>query len=354
MATISTPQYLLDQARRRFTPTMNTIPGMGVLDKRLRERDWPQFVMADPPAGSGLKPVMGDSGLPVVGHLIETFRNGPEFLLEVYRKHGPLHYAKTPALDAVAALGPDATQAVFSNKNKDYCQKGWNPVIGPFFNRGLMLLDFDEHMYHRRIMQEAFTRSRLSGYVEHIDGCLERRRQRLGHQRRALPVPPGHQRTDAGHRLGGVHGPRARHRPRTGDPDQPGVHHHDSIRRRDHPHRGTAVQVVARTAGAQGTRGLLHRAGQGAPRLQRHRHADGAVPHHRRGRQQLHRRRRRQPHDLPDDGRPRHLDLDADHDGQSACGQTGLAGTLPRGVGAGWATGRWTSTRWRSSRRSTW
>ena len=32
-------------------------------------------------------------------------------------------------------------------------------MIGPFFNRGLMMLDFDEHMYHRRIMQEAFIRS---------------------------------------------------------------------------------------------------------------------------------------------------------------------------------------------------
>lgn len=32
-----------------------------------------------------------------------------------------------------------------------------------------MLLDFDEHLYHRRIMQEAFTRTRLAGYVEHID-----------------------------------------------------------------------------------------------------------------------------------------------------------------------------------------
>ena len=169
MAAISTPHYLADQARRRFTPTLNTIPGMGLVDKRLRDRDWPQFVMAEPPAGSGLKPIMGDSGLPMVGHLIETFRNGPDFLLEVYRKYGPLHYAKTPALDAVAALGPDATQAVFANKNKDYCQKGWQPVIGPFFKRGLMLLDFDEHLFHRRIMQEAFTRSRLTGYVEHID-----------------------------------------------------------------------------------------------------------------------------------------------------------------------------------------
>ncbi len=42
-------------------------------------------------------------------------------------------------------------------------------MIGPFFNRGLMLLDFDEHMYHRRIMQEAFVRTRLSGYTEQVD-----------------------------------------------------------------------------------------------------------------------------------------------------------------------------------------
>ena len=32
-----------------------------------------------------------------------------------------------------------------------------------------MLLDFDEHMYHRRIMQEAFVRTRLAGYTEHVD-----------------------------------------------------------------------------------------------------------------------------------------------------------------------------------------
>jgi len=72
-------------------------------------------------------------------------------------------------LRSVNALGPDATQAVFSNKNKDFSQKGWYPICGPFFNRGLMLLDFDEHLYHRRIMQQAFTRTPLAGYVEHID-----------------------------------------------------------------------------------------------------------------------------------------------------------------------------------------
>ncbi|MDT0407091.1 cytochrome P450, partial [Streptomyces sp. DSM 41635] len=101
--------------------------------------------------------------------MIEIFRGGPDFILEQYRKNGPLYYAQSPALSSVMALGPDATQAVFSNRNKDFSQRAWDPVIGPFFEGGLMLLDFDEHMFHRRIMQEAFTRSRLSGYISHID-----------------------------------------------------------------------------------------------------------------------------------------------------------------------------------------
>ncbi|MGI9123477.1 MAG: cytochrome P450, partial [Mycobacterium sp.] len=169
MVTVSTPRYLLDQARRRLTPTLNTIPGMGLLDERLRRQQWPEYVYAEPPAGSDLTPVLGNDGLPLMGHLIEIFRGGPDYVLEMDRRNGPVYYSKTPALNAVAALGPDATQEVFSNKNKDFSTVAWQDVIGPFFDRGLLLMDFDEHMFHRRIMQEAFIRTRLAGYVEHMD-----------------------------------------------------------------------------------------------------------------------------------------------------------------------------------------
>ncbi|UUO00800.1 cytochrome P450 [Mycolicibacterium novocastrense] len=168
-ATISTTDYLLDQAKRRLTPSFNNFPGMGLVERKLLSTDFPQKPMATPPAGSDLKPVIGDAGLPVIGHMIEMFRGGPDYLLHVYRKYGPLYYADSPALAAVAALGPDAAQAVYSNRNKDFSQQGWVPVIGPFFHRGLMLLDFEEHMFHRRIMQEAFVRSRLVGYTEQVD-----------------------------------------------------------------------------------------------------------------------------------------------------------------------------------------
>jgi cytochrome P450 len=166
---MSTQHYLLDQARRKLTPTLSTIPGLGLVDERLQEWDWPEFEFSHPPAGSHLKPVMGNSGLPVLGHLIEIFRGGAQYVENSYRKYGPVYYTKTPALNAVAALGPDATQEVLSNRNKDFSTVSWNDVIGPFFKRGLLLMDFDEHMYHRRIMQEAFTRTRLSGYIAHMD-----------------------------------------------------------------------------------------------------------------------------------------------------------------------------------------
>src|SRR5882757_1488472 len=56
MPTISTPEYLLDQAKRRLIPTLNNMPGMGVIEKRLRDRQWKQFALAQPPEGSDLKP----------------------------------------------------------------------------------------------------------------------------------------------------------------------------------------------------------------------------------------------------------------------------------------------------------
>jgi cytochrome P450 len=96
-------------------------------------------------------------------------RGGPDYLLFLYQTKGPVIFGDSPVLPGVAALGPDAAQVIYSNRNKDYSQQGWTPVIGAFFNRGLMLLDFEEHLFHRRIMQEAFVRSRLVGYVEQMD-----------------------------------------------------------------------------------------------------------------------------------------------------------------------------------------
>ncbi len=175
MPTITTREYLLDKAKRRITTSpFLTVPGMGKVEKRLLARNWPQHAWAEAPAGSDLKPVMGDNGLPILGHIIEMFRGGPDFWLHLYRTRGPVSLLDSPILPSVVALGPDAAQVLYANRNKDFSQQGWAPAIEAFFNRGLMLLDFDEHMYHRRIMQEAFVRTRLAGYTEQVDKVVSR------------------------------------------------------------------------------------------------------------------------------------------------------------------------------------
>ena len=49
MATISTPEYLLDQAKRRFTPSINNFPGMGAVERKLLRTEFPETALAAPP-----------------------------------------------------------------------------------------------------------------------------------------------------------------------------------------------------------------------------------------------------------------------------------------------------------------
>lgn len=166
---------------------------MSLVEHMLLNTKFPEKKLAEPPPGSGLKPVVGDAGLPILGHMIEMLRGGPDYLMFLYKTKGPVVFGDSAVLPGVAALGPDAAQVIYSNRNKDYSQQGWVPVIGPFFHRGLMLLDFEEHMFHRRIMQEAFVRSRLAGYLEQMDRVVAGGRRRLGRQRRTLPCLSGHE-----------------------------------------------------------------------------------------------------------------------------------------------------------------
>lgn len=135
-------------------------------DRWLMDRDWPTKSLATPPAG--LKPVPGNAGLPVLGHSLEMLRLGLDYAMRRYEQYGPVSWVRAFGVNVVSASGPDATQVVLANKDKAYSQKGWEYFIGPFFNRGLMLLDFDEHIYHRRLMQLAFTADRLSGYMVQV------------------------------------------------------------------------------------------------------------------------------------------------------------------------------------------
>ncbi len=129
---------------------------------------WPTRPLAEPPRGSGLRPVEGDKGWPLLGHTVDYIRFGAQLGRDRYARLGPVSWMGAFGTRMVVVAGPSATQSVLANSDKAFSQDGWTFLIDKFFHRGLMLMSFDEHLMHRRIMQEAFTRDRLAGYVNQV------------------------------------------------------------------------------------------------------------------------------------------------------------------------------------------
>jgi cytochrome P450 len=131
--------------------------------------------LASPPAGSGLEAVMGDPGMPVVGHTLEFLHDGLRHSRRYYERLGTVFWLNTVGGCWVQVIGPDGLETVLTNRDQAFSNKlGWDPLIGAFFDRGVMLMDFEEHRHHRRIMQQAFKHDRLVAYLEKMNPAIER------------------------------------------------------------------------------------------------------------------------------------------------------------------------------------
>ncbi|MBC7301187.1 MAG: cytochrome P450, partial [Nocardia sp.] len=49
--------------------------------------------LADPLPGSGLRPIMGDYGVPLIGHAIPAMSDSLDFARRRFDKYGPVHWA---------------------------------------------------------------------------------------------------------------------------------------------------------------------------------------------------------------------------------------------------------------------
>jgi cytochrome P450 len=131
---------------------------------------------ADPVPSRPIPPVRKeDRGLPFLGRLFEYAADPLKLMRYQWEHYGPVAPMRMLGNTAVMMLGPDACEEVLRNKDKAFANgPAWTRLVGPFFTRGLMLIDFEEHHAHRRIMQEAFTRDRLEAYATGMAPAIER------------------------------------------------------------------------------------------------------------------------------------------------------------------------------------
>ncbi|GAA1856105.1 cytochrome P450 [Pseudonocardia ailaonensis] len=151
--------------RERYSSAL-TLPLPGRLDAALLDRSSGGDGTPLGPVPEGLLPIPGDDGLPLLGHALGYVRFGHELTRRRTAHYGPVWWMRSPTGRAVVVGGVAATREVLTNRDKAFSQEGWRVLVDRFFHRGLMLLDFDEHRAHRRIMQEAFTADRIATYVD--------------------------------------------------------------------------------------------------------------------------------------------------------------------------------------------
>lgn len=156
-------------------PTIMHFPGDTLIEAITERVGVEARPLADPPTGSGLAPVLGERGLPLLGKTLKILREGQKGTVDYYERYGGVFWTAAFGTELVWVLDPDAVQQVLANKDKVFRQTGWEYFLGNFFTRGLMLLDGQEHLLHRRIMHEAFTRPRLESYLVRINQTINER-----------------------------------------------------------------------------------------------------------------------------------------------------------------------------------
>lgn len=132
-------------------------------------------VFAKAPAESGLLevPCAERNGvLEMMAMRRDPFAFGDERLA----RFGKVSGLNALGVQMVIASGPRAADEILMNRDKAFANgPAWSYFIGPFFNRGIMLLDFDEHRHHRHILQQAFTPSALKGYMQEMQPMIAER-----------------------------------------------------------------------------------------------------------------------------------------------------------------------------------
>lgn len=112
--------------------------------------------------------------VPYVGPTLAYVNDPLTLMRDQYDRYGPVSEMPFIGRTWTVLLGPEACGTALRNPDKAFgSELGWGYLVGPFFHRGLMLLDFEEHHRHRRLMQEAFTRDRLRGYTAKLGPAVD-------------------------------------------------------------------------------------------------------------------------------------------------------------------------------------
>lgn len=115
----------------------------------------------------------GERGLPFVGHALEFMRDPRRLTDRMRTRYGDVFRTSFLGTHAVVLLGEDALELVLRDREQIFSSRlGWAVTLERLFPNGLMLRDFDDHRFHRRIMQAAFKTAALADYLDGMNARI--------------------------------------------------------------------------------------------------------------------------------------------------------------------------------------
>ena len=122
-----------------------------------------------PGSASGFRHIPGNSGLPLFGQTFQFLADPIKTTLKLYEKNGPVFRSNIFFMDMVSVVGPDAVKAVLADPGKNFSSKlAIEAFVKEFIGRAILARDFEDHRYHRRIMQSAFKSGPMKTYLDRM------------------------------------------------------------------------------------------------------------------------------------------------------------------------------------------
>ncbi len=125
------------------------------------------------PANRDLRHLEGEYGWPLIGKTLDMVRDPHGTFGQHHRRYGSVSRISITGNKCVLLLHPDHAQQVMLDRAKNFSsKKGWESVMGDFFQGGLAMRDFEEHRLHRGIMQTAFKPEAMREHLVRIEAIV--------------------------------------------------------------------------------------------------------------------------------------------------------------------------------------
>ena len=115
-----------------------------------------------------------DKGNLLFGHSIKFNNDALSLVKNLQNKYGDIFEISILHKRVTMFMTPSATKHIYLDGEDNFSSRhGWEFSLGKTFDNGLMLRDFDDHRFHRGLLQDSFRRDALANYLQIVQPLLD-------------------------------------------------------------------------------------------------------------------------------------------------------------------------------------